>query len=179
MLWCFLADPSPPPPSFLLLLLLWCCCLCNADASISPDGVMAAADTWCLTDPAAEAAAAAAADEQLTEKLLPLAVGLYRSEALSPTLQQYKSNAGEEVKDGVREVVQQVLPVLLAACGDSLPPQQGYGAGGGEAWDQLQVSSKGRQGWGLGVWAGLGVRGVQVAERGQVSKQMLLQQGEG
>lgn len=125
----------------------------SADSSISPDGTMAAASTWHLTDPAA-AADTAAADEQLTEKLLPLAVGLYRSEALVPTLQQYKSNAGEEVKEAVREVVQQVLPVLLSACGDSLP-LQGGGARPGEvyAWEQLQV----RDGSGL-----TGSRGARV-----------------
>jgi hypothetical protein len=96
---------------------------------------------WYITDPAAAgpAAAAAAADEQLTEKLLPLAVGLYRSEALAPTLQQYKGNAGEEVKEAVREVVQQVLPVLLAASVDSLPLQGPSGSGEVYAWEQLQV----------------------------------------
>lgn len=97
---------------------------------------MASASVWHLTDPAATAAAA---DEQLTEKLLPLAVGLYRSEALAPTLQQYKCNAGEEVKEAVREVVQQVLPVLLSSCGDSLPLQGGGGHGEVYAWEQVQV----------------------------------------
>jgi hypothetical protein len=121
-------------------LIVHCCCRCLShtctDASVSPDGTMASAGVWHLTNPAA---AAGPADEQLTEKLLPLAVGLYRCEALAPTLQQYKGNAGEEVKEAVREVVQQVLPVLLSACGDSLPLQGGGGAGEVYAWEQLQV----------------------------------------
>jgi hypothetical protein len=133
-----------------LLPLIFAACLLRAcaDASISPDGTMAAAAVWRLQDPAADAAASAAADEGLQEKLLPLAVGLYRAEALKPALEQYSVNAGDEVKTAEREVVQQVLPVLLSACGAGLPPQQGgfggaagAGAGAGEvhAWEQLQV----------------------------------------
>lgn len=106
---------------------------------MSPDGSVASAATWHLPDSSpSTAGAGASADEQLQEKLLPLAVGLYRAGALGPTLQQYKTNAGEEVKGAVREVVQQVLPVLLSACGDGLPQQPGP-AGEGQIWEQLQV----------------------------------------
>lgn len=126
----------------MLLLLL------SPDASISPDRSVASPSIWQLPTPSTPHTAAAA-DEQLQEKLLPLAVGLYRAGALGPTLQQYKANAGEEVKGAVREVVQQVLPVLLSACGDSLPQLWGSGgAGGGEgqAWEQLQVRQEDSRG---------------------------------
>lgn len=54
---------------------------------------------------------------------------------------------GEEVKAAVREVVQQVLPVLLAACGcgggggggDMIQHQQQQQHGEVYAWEQLQV----------------------------------------
>jgi hypothetical protein len=96
---------------------------------------------WTLFPPSSTSQAAAA-EEQLQEKLLPLAVGLYRSEGLYAILQQYKANAGEEVKAAVRDVVQAVLPVLLAAAGDSLAVGQAGGPGAGregQAWEQLQV----------------------------------------
>lgn len=119
--------------------------LCCADASISPDGTRSSSSTWCLPDP--QATSSPAAEEGLQDDLLPLAVGLYRSESLGPTLQQYKVNAGEEVKAGVREVVQQVLPVLLAACGagSSMTAQQGV-ASEVHAWEQLQVRVMGIRG---------------------------------
>lgn len=106
-----------------------------ADASVSTDGRAAGGSAWQL--PPGNARDAAAAREALHEKLLPLAVGLYRAERLPAALQQYKAAVGEEVKAGVRDAVQQVLPVLLAACGE----QQHAGQAGSETQlaDQLQV----------------------------------------
>lgn len=85
---------------------------------------------------------AIAAREQLQEKLLPLAVGLYRAERLQAALQQYKADVGDEVKAAVRDAVQQVLPVLLVACGE----QQHVGHGGSDTQlaDQLQVGAQHR-----------------------------------
>uniref|UniRef100_A0A383V506 Vacuolar protein sorting-associated protein 54 n=1 Tax=Tetradesmus obliquus TaxID=3088 RepID=A0A383V506_TETOB len=105
------------------------------DASVSTDGRAAGGSAWQL--PPGNARDAAAAREALHEKLLPLAVGLYRAERLPAALQQYKAAVGEEVKAGVRDAVQQVLPVLLAACGE----QQHAGQAGSETQlaDQLQL----------------------------------------
>lgn len=69
--------------------------------------------------------------------MLPLAVGLYRSDRLGSTLQQYKASVGDEVKAGVRDAVQQVLPVLLASTGDMTQQHAGTETQLGE---QLQVS---------------------------------------
>jgi hypothetical protein len=111
---------------------------------------MAAAGVWRISGPTAAAAAAAggadpSTDEGLQEELLPVVVGLYRSERLFSTLQQYKQDAGEEVKAAVRQVVAAVLPLLLAAAGDALPPQQQQqyqqqgAAAEAHALEQLQV----------------------------------------
>jgi hypothetical protein len=102
---------------------------------VSTDGRAAAGFAWQL--PPSSVRDAAAAREQLHEKLLPLAVGLYRAERLPAALQQYKANVGDEVKAAVRDAVQQVLPVLLMACGE----QQHAGHAGSETQlaDQLQV----------------------------------------
>jgi hypothetical protein len=82
---------------------------------------------------------AAAAREQLHEKLLPLAVGLYRAERLPAALQQYKAAVGDEVKGAVRDAVQQVLPVLLVAAGEQQQQQLGQAGSETQLADQLQV----------------------------------------
>lgn len=86
----------------------------------------------------------AAAVEQLHDKIMPLAVGLHRCDRLLATLQQYKANVGDEVKGAVRDVVQQVLPLLLSAAGDvsSAAPQQQIAAEA-QLSEQLQVTLTG------------------------------------
>lgn len=116
------------------------CLSLPADAGISADGLTPG--FWQLPQPAADnhrTRLPAAVVDQLQDKLLPLVVGLYRCDRLSATLQQYKANVGDEVKSAVRDVVQQVLPVLLAASGDvaSGGLQQQYGDA--QLADQLQV----------------------------------------
>jgi hypothetical protein len=101
---------------------------------------MAGAEVWRLPERPAPGSDSGA-DEALADELLPLVVGLCRSERLGSTLQQFKVNAGEEVKAAVQQVVAAVLPVLLAAAGDALPAQQAHHGTGSElqAMDQLQV----------------------------------------
>lgn len=115
-----------------------CRCWC-ADASVAADG---AASLWQLPgapEPDVDGSGAASL-EQLQERLLPLALGLYRADRLAATLQQYKQSVAEEVKAAVRSAVHSVLPVLLAAGGDVGGGQLLVGASSGEAAlaDQLQ-----------------------------------------
>ncbi|KAF6266668.1 Vps54-like protein-domain-containing protein [Scenedesmus sp. NREL 46B-D3] len=106
-----------------------------AYASASADGRAAAGGAWQL--PPGSVHDAVAAREQLQEKLLPLAVGLYRAERLQAALQQYKADVGDEVKAAVRDAVQQVLPVLLVACGEQ--HHVGHGGSDTQLADQLQL----------------------------------------
>jgi len=71
---------------------------------------MAAAPAAAPQRPPSSSTAAATQSEAaaaLHEKLLPLALGLHRTDKLAAALQQYKENAAAEVKGAVRDVVQQ------------------------------------------------------------------------
>jgi hypothetical protein len=60
-----------------------------------------------------DAVAAALSSDPLYEKIFPLAVGLYRADKLGSALHQWRGNMGDQVKSSIRDVVQQVLPILL------------------------------------------------------------------
>ncbi|KIZ01614.1 hypothetical protein MNEG_6350 [Monoraphidium neglectum] len=85
-----------------------------------------------LTALAAEAAGA------LHEKLLPLAVGLWRADKLGAAMAQYRDNVAAEVKGAIRDVVQQVVPMLLAAAGGD----GGGGGGGGGSGAEVQLAEQ-------------------------------------
>ncbi|GAX73142.1 hypothetical protein CEUSTIGMA_g595.t1 [Chlamydomonas eustigma] len=68
----------------------------------------------------------AAAREQLHDKLLPVVIGLYRSNRLSAVLVQMRENMSNEIKALVREVLERMLVPLLEAA-----EQEGSGSNGG------------------------------------------------
>ncbi len=89
-----------------------------------------------------QAAPNSAALEQLHDKLLPLAVGLHKADKLAGAMAQYKDNAAAEVKSAVRDVVQRLLPALLAGSGSGGGLLDGAVQGAAteaQLADQLQV----------------------------------------
>jgi hypothetical protein len=94
------------------------------------------------------APAAAEAAQTLQEKLLPLAVGLWRAERLGPALAQYRDNAAAEVKGAIRDLAGALAPPLLAVAGSDDGggggPQQAWAGAGADAQlaEQLQVGGR-------------------------------------
>mmetsp|Transcript_10458 Transcript_10458/g.22439 ORF Transcript_10458/g.22439 Transcript_10458/m.22439 type:complete len:1189 (-) Transcript_10458:119-3685(-) len=63
-----------------------------------------------------------ASQEQLHDKLLPVVVGLFRSNKLSGVMSQMRENLSNEVKALIREVLERMLGPLLLAAGMEPPP---------------------------------------------------------
>ncbi|KAL3152085.1 hypothetical protein ABBQ32_001192 [Trebouxia sp. C0010 RCD-2024] len=55
----------------------------------------------------------AAEDAELTQLITPLVIGLKRTDGVSGVLRGYKEAMAAEVKQGIRDVVEQALPVVL------------------------------------------------------------------
>ena len=79
--------------------------------------------------------------DPLAERLMVLAVGLYRADKLMGAISQWKSGISAEVKAAVRDVVQQVLPVLLAAA-DGAAPGSAARQGSGQHLAEVQLGEQ-------------------------------------
>jgi hypothetical protein len=94
-----------------------------------------------------DAVAAALLSDSLYEKIFPLAVGLHRADTLGSALHQWHGNMGDQVKSSIRDVVQQVLPILLPEGAAAAVAADGGASAAVAAAAAAGAGGLGRRGW--------------------------------